>query len=393
MNKPTKPELDLLAARAKKSVWVDSDEQLAEIANYWKTQTVLAVDTEFCKTDTYYAIPGLIQIADDKACYLLDPKAIKDFSPMVEAFENPDILKVLHAPAEDLDLFHHCYGVKPSPIYDTQLGAAFLGLGQSMGLVRMLDHYLDVKMSKAETTSNWLRRPLSISQEHYAALDVTYLKTIYEIQAAQLAEQGKLDWVMAESAYLVKCSGDDHQPEFYPHLKYGNLSHWPLEKQLVLKQMLRLREKYARSADVPRTRVMKNDVLIAIIESWPTNMGELAAHQAFPRRILRLHGQAILKFFTRAKKHKGIEMHIWIPRPDDIAWRRRVTKKIKAYVRSVGEEIDVQPELLLKNKDIEGIFLTRAAIQRKEYRLVGGLPLWRRKLLSDRVIEIIETSR
>eukprot|EP01155_Anaeramoeba_flamelloides_P048825 Anaeramoba_flamelloidesc41233_g2_i3.p3 GENE.c41233_g2_i3~~c41233_g2_i3.p3 ORF type:complete len:204 (-),score=48.86 c41233_g2_i3:35-646(-) len=174
-----------LERQAATPVRINDDATLAEHAERWLAQPLLALDTEFMRTETFYPIPGLIQVADEQGCYLIDPLKVKDMAPLARVLAAPEVLKVVHAGSEDLELFRHSYGVLPSPLYDTQIGAAFVGWGFSMGLQRMVSEVLEVELGKGETTSDWLQRPLTPEQEHYAALDVAYLPALALLQREQ----------------------------------------------------------------------------------------------------------------------------------------------------------------------------------------------------------------
>ena len=171
-----------LEQAAASPVRIDDSATLANYCQQWLKQPLIALDTEFMRTETFYPIPGLIQVADEHQCYLIDPLQVDDMSPLVELLRAPEVLKVLHAGNEDIELFRHSYGVIPAPLFDTQIGAAFVGWGFSMGLQRLVAHALDVELGKGETTSDWLQRPLTPEQEHYAALDVAYLPVLALMQ-------------------------------------------------------------------------------------------------------------------------------------------------------------------------------------------------------------------
>jgi len=107
--------------------YIDSDEGLREFCAAVRNDRSCALDTEFVREKTYYPLLALIQIATDSRQACIDPLAVKDFSPLVELFENPDMVKILHASGQDLELFHHVFGAIPRPLFDTQIAAAVLG--------------------------------------------------------------------------------------------------------------------------------------------------------------------------------------------------------------------------------------------------------------------------
>src|SRR5690625_6556645 len=131
------------------------------------------------RSDTFYPIAGLLQIGDGTGCYLIDSLAIQDFEPLRQLLLNPAVTKVLHACSEDLEVYHHWLGLVLDPVFDTQLGAAFAGLGFSRGYAPLVKALLNIEIPKSETRSDWLQRPLAVAQLKYAALDVAHLLVVY----------------------------------------------------------------------------------------------------------------------------------------------------------------------------------------------------------------------
>ena len=156
-------------------VWIAQDDDLAQLCARLRQQAAIAVDTEFMRTDTFYPIAGLIQLGDGKTSYLIDPLAITDVAPLRELMLDEQVVKVLHACSEDLEVFECLLQVVPAPIFDTQIGAAFAGLGFSMGYANLVKTLLHTEIPKDETRSDWLQRPLSASQLKYAALDLSLI--------------------------------------------------------------------------------------------------------------------------------------------------------------------------------------------------------------------------
>ena len=159
---------------------------LPDLLTQWSKASHLAIDTEFIRTNTFLAKPGLIQIADQHGVYLIDPLAITDLSGLVSILENPDIIKVMHAMSEDVDLLFHSLGARINRVFDTQIAAAFAGIGASLGYQNLVMQVLNVTLDKGETRSDWLQRPLSDSQLSYAAMDVVYLMKLYEALTPKL---------------------------------------------------------------------------------------------------------------------------------------------------------------------------------------------------------------
>ena len=160
-------------------IWVDDKATLDSLCASWMQQARIAIDTEFMRSSTYYPHAGLIQVGDGKGCYLIDPLAIDDLSSLAVLMTHPATVKVIHSCSEDLEVFRFLLGVVPSPLMDTQIAAAYANMGFSLGYAALINDQLGIALDKGETRSDWMQRPLSQSQLHYAALDVAYLLIVY----------------------------------------------------------------------------------------------------------------------------------------------------------------------------------------------------------------------
>jgi len=83
-------------------------------------------------------------------------------------------------------------------IYDTQTAHALLGGTFSISYQDLVKDKLGLFVSKEETRTNWLKRPLTEAQLNYAASDVYYLIDLYCLQLEEFSEARKLEWLDEE---------------------------------------------------------------------------------------------------------------------------------------------------------------------------------------------------
>jgi ribonuclease D len=339
------------------------------------------------RTETFYPIPGLIQVADEQGCYLIDPLRVTDMSPLAEVLAAPGVLKVIHAGSEDLELFRHSYGVLPSPLYDTQIGAAFVGWGFSMGLQRMVSEVLEVELGKGETTSDWLQRPLTPEQEHYAALDVAYLPALALLQREQLAEQGRLEWAEEECAALADtvAAQDEQNPDAY-FQRFSQVWHFDDLHRAALRDLAAWRERTCRARDLSRNRLLRNQVLLEIAEKLPITEQQL--DRIIQRgRVVREFGGEILQVIAAAEASAQSNPPAEIDRPLHYVWNKRL-KQLRAIGRQAAEQHGILPEILLRKRDLDA--LIRSHDEFGHYRLPPSLSGWRKSLVGDALLARIE---
>ena len=174
----------------------------------------LALDTEFMRERTWYPQLALVQAADASGrIAIIDPLEAGTRDRLVALVGGADAL--MHSASEDLVAFRHALGVLPRSLYDTQIAAAFAGLGPGLGYSALVKALTGVELAKAETRSDWLKRPLSAQQLAYAADDVRHLHAMVDALDAKLTERGQRERALADMARMLEAAReerDDPQP-------------------------------------------------------------------------------------------------------------------------------------------------------------------------------------
>ena len=365
--------------------WIDSDKRLAELCQSFGEQAAIAIDTEFVRSHTFFPIAGLIQIADQYGIYLVDPLAIQKTEALARVFQNPNVVKVIHACPEDLEVFHRFTGVVPASIFDTQIAAAFAGFGSSIGYAKLVETITGVNIPKQETRSDWLQRPLSEAQLNYAALDVEHLLEIYTVLTQKLETQQRLDWVESDCELLTTHFGANNQIDgYFSRVK----SAWKLKpKQLaVLKVLCEWREREARALDVPRNRVLKDHTLLEIAMSLPKTLEQLSRIQDFWRKAFDQYGEQLLNLIKKRLNSAEPLPEVLDPPLDPKS--TALYKKVRAYVKDIAESLDIPPEWLARKKDIE--YLIRSEKKIGYYQLPETLLDWRKEIIGQPLLTYLE---
>lgn len=230
----------------------------------------VAIDTEFIRERTYYARLCLIQIeaVGHRAC--IDPLAIDDLSSFFTVMNNPKITKVLHAAHQDLEIMMQLSGAVPAPIFDTQVAASVLGIGDQMGYARLIEQMLNVSLSKTQSRTDWSRRPLKPAQLEYAIDDVRYLAKIYPQMLEQLESNNRLHWLQKDFAKAV----DFKTYEINAQLRWKKIRGNQVLKRpqlAVLRELATWREERAEKSDLPRKWVINDDILLDLARQQPSD--------------------------------------------------------------------------------------------------------------------------
>ena len=84
---------------------ITDDQSLAECIEAHRKQGLVAIDTEFRRRDTFHPQPALLQVCWNDTAYLIDPLAIDDPSPVADLMTSSSVMKLIHSPSEDLEVF------------------------------------------------------------------------------------------------------------------------------------------------------------------------------------------------------------------------------------------------------------------------------------------------
>jgi len=365
-------------------IYISTHADLKQVAVSCVDVSVVSLDTEFARFNTYYPMVGLVQLATDQHCFLIDPVAISNFEPLTEILTRPDLLKVVHAGSEDMEVFQYSLGVTPTPVFDTQIAAAVLGVGFSMSYQKLVAHYLNIDVPKEETRSDWLRRPLSASQLQYAALDVVYLYQVYFDQLSLLQALDRENWVLEESAKLNELLPTAVDPAD-SYLK-GKGLHVLNRRQLGCLQLLYAwRERLARSKNIPRNRIIDPKQLLCIVRLGLDSIQKLRAQSDLSSSQLRRYGAQILEVVQQSKNR----MESDLPRSlqaDSEPIDKKKLMLLKKTVDNRASELGISPELLSRRRDLESLLRTarRGAAELPEF-----MKGWREEVIGRTLLDAV----
>lgn len=357
--------------------WIDEPSQLEALVETLQPCNQLAVDTEFVRTNTYYSRPGLLQISGpDQQVYLVDPTAFShaQLQPLGEKLFAPNTELLMHSAGEDLDIFLGLWHQLPNNLFDTQIAASLVGYDRQMGLQRLLSEMIGVELSKEETRSDWLQRPLTEKQMHYAEADVKYLHQVADILREKLDQAGRMDWFVQECRQLVQKYGNK-TPDDQLYLGFGG--GWKLkpQQQAALRHLAQWREQTARDRNIPKTFIAKDANLYALVEKKPRSKGQLA-ELGFQGSQIRRYGDQLLLQLSA-----GLET----PIPETLIARpltkgqQKDYKALREVVSERAEALGVPADLLASKAQLVSYLKARFAnTLHSESPFAGG---WRESAL------------
>jgi ribonuclease D len=355
---------------------IETDAALVEVLDRHASDNFVAVDTEFRRRDTFFPQVALLQLCWKKDAYLIDPTRVFNLDPVVELLSNPQVIKLIHSPSEDLEVFDRWLQVLPSPLFDTQRALAVLGRGFGLGYRAMVEMFTGDAISKEETTSDWLKRPLTDRQLSYAALDVTYLRQIGEELYDACRENQRLSWVLEDTARL-KLGGRG------PAAKFKSAWKMSLREQAILSRLIDWREEEARRLDRPRSWVVPDKVLVMLAKRQPMHLAQLSSVDGLHDAIIRKRGKRIVEIVSGVIDNQT---------PHQAFWQSPLRSNHKQWASTLGEtvasraqELGVAPEVLYAGRDIERLIQATLEQQPIPKDLLG----WRDSVITQHLVDLL----
>ncbi|HYW59034.1 MAG TPA: ribonuclease D [Xanthobacteraceae bacterium] len=360
---------------------ITNTRDLAEACERLGRHPFVTVDTEFLRETTYYPLLCVVQMASAEESVVIDTLAEGlDLKPFYQLMADERVLKIFHAARQDIEIVWHQANLIPHPIFDTQVAAMVLGYGDSISYDQLVHRITGDTLDKSHRFTDWSRRPLSPAQIKYAISDVTHLRDVFAALSQDLARRGRSDWVGEEMEVLT--SPDTYRAD--PETAWERLrTRVRKPKELaVLMEVAAWREREAQTRDVPRGRVLKDEVLGEIAMQAPTTVERLAGLRSLPRGFERSKwGQDILQAVAR-----GLERDPkTIPRID----RQRggggngaaTVELLKVLLRMTSERHAVAAKVIATIDELERIAADDAAD-------VPALHGWRRELFGEKALAL-----
>ncbi len=370
--------------------YITNSAALEALCKQLRSSPRLALDTEFVGEDSFIPKLELIQVATSEIAAVIDFPAVQtngSLAPFWELICDPKVEKVVHAGRQDLDLFALHAGEIPKPFFDTQIAAAMLGFGAQVAYANLVQRIHGTKLDKAHTFTNWSARPLSTEQIAYAAEDVQFLLPIHTHLQKRLHALGRSEWVREEFSRLETVVGEKSKE---PLDRYQRIRGWDSLKPkqaTVLRDLAAWRETEARRRNVPRGRVLRDEVLLQLARHPPKSVDELRGLRGLHSAEIDRNGDQLIATITASL---ALPPSAWpeIPRerrpePESIG----LVELLQAVLKARATEAKIAPTLLATSSDLQ------ALVEAMEKKRTVDLPLlrgWRKQLVGELLTQILE---
>jgi len=355
--------------------WIDDAAGLDRLIGELADEPVYGLDTEFHRERTYFPHLALVQIAWSRGIAVVDPIAV-DVAPLARVLDGPGLM-ICHAAEQDLEVLRLACGTRPGRLFDTQVAAAFIGLGFA-ALARLVTAMTGATLAKGDRLTDWTRRPLDESQIAYAAADVEHLLELHEKLCARAAESGTLGWVEEECEVLRnRSTGTPEVETAWWRIKGSRTLRG--KSRGVAQEVAAWRERLAMARDIPPRFVLPDLAMAGIIQRPPRTREQLATVRGLEQRHVR--GATADEIFAAIERGLALDAgELRLPGrgepPLDDDAGPTVALGL-ALVAQIAAQRQMEPSLLATRADVQAI-----AAGRSSGRLATG---WRADLAGNAV--------
>jgi ribonuclease D len=354
------------------AIWIDKSAELPALARILEPQSSIGVDTEFLRERTFFPKLCLLQLSAAGQIWCVDTLRVGSLDPLMPALTAPGTRKLIHAARQDLEAVYLTSKQVLSPVFDTQIAAACIGLKPQVGYAELVKTLLNVTIPKGQTRTDWSKRPLTHEQLVYAADDVLYLGAIADELAGRLTELGREHWAREDCLELEdrRLYEPDDAYAWERLRGLGQLAAAPRARAKILAMW---REKLARERDLPRAWILSDAAIFSIAHAAPTDAAALDAVQPMNEKFaatlldaLRAAPGAPLSDLEPVQDSR--------PTPEQKALLDRLIKIVDAR----AAELQVSAEVLAPRGELKAL-----AMGRRDTHALKG---WRREEIGTRLL-------
>lgn len=363
---------------------ISTQREFNELVRKLASHPEIAVDCEFHGEGRYRPRLCLVQLGYSGEGVVVDPLCV-DLSPLREVLESESVVKLCHAPEQDIQLLAAATGGTIRNVFDTQIAAAFVGYGISESYATLVESICDVKLSKASRLTNWLARPLTLAQITYAVNDVRYLPQVAAALRNKLIMLDRFAWATtAMSDMVAKALAGRDRSRLY--LRIGPLKTLSSRQLAVLRELAVWRDRRAEETDRPPRSVVADEALLQIAVEPPGNAAELVKLRGCDK--IGKGAEGVMKAIEAGRSVSDADC------PPVVADRDERTDSVAAFLgtalRVRANQLQIAPLIIANREQIEALvtwYFAGRPEPAPEVVTTGG---WRRAAAGDLLLSCLE---
>lgn len=360
-------------------VLVDSQQGLERAASQLASCPRFYLDTEF-ESGRGATRLCLLQISSGTDIFLVDTLKLERLDALGAALARPHVEWVFHAGLQDLALIEQRLHVHaPRSLFDTQIAYALVSAESNVSLAYLRYQLLGSRSDKAHQADDWLARPLSESQLHYAAGDVYDLPAITELLLQRADAKDRRQLVFEASREALEPSREPPAPLTLENFRNA----WQLgpKSQAGLRFLIDWHN--ALSAE-QKLGAPDLKTLLALAARLPENAAALARIKGVSPGVLQRHGAQLASgMMTAAGQAAGTDFVPIEPPPYATFAEIRREAWLGLLRAEVCATLEVSPEQVLPQRVVREL---KARLQEERAgQLSDALRGYRKQLLGKAI--------
>ncbi len=356
---------------------ISTTEDLISLMERAHATDAVALDTEFVWERTYYPRLGLIQLAlSNEECFLIDPCAIDDLSPLGELLADSKVVKIFHDAPQDLSILRTATGADPKNIFDTKLAAGFAGLSSTLSLAVLIERLLDIKLEKTQTRTNWLKRPLDAEQEEYALDDVRYLRALRVLLLSRVLPD-TTKWLEEEMLRFDTPENYTGVSQSERYLKIKGAGKLNQRSLAILQNLVIWREGEAKKRNRPRGHIIKDAVLLTVARRQIEKKFQIQDCGEISGKSVESYGDAVMDIISTSLAQPtadcpGLVRHIKLNKSE-----KENMEKLNSFIVLKSDVHGIDPPLVGNKSELKELIKNPSSDTGRTRR---G---WRKEFLSE----------
>ena len=367
---------------------IDTQNKLENKYKTLKNEKKIAVDIEADSMHHFKEKICVIQIADSKGPFIIDPLIINNLSLLKPVFENFKITKVFHGADFDIRNFDRDYNIKINNLFDTEIASRFLGI-KERSLAALLKKYFNISIDKTLQKTDWSKRPFSNKMILYSLTDVQYLIELSEILKKELINIKRLEWAKEEFELQTKVRYENNNIPFF--LKFKGAGIMDRKTLGVLENLLKMRQKIAKQKNRPLFKIISSNSIAQLAYKKPISLNHLKKIKALSPIQIKMYGNECIKAITMGLEIKDKNLPLY-PQKKKPELNPNLPKRIKALKKmriKKSKETEIEPGFLINNNLIITI-ANKFPLNKEELIKIKEIKNWQEQILSKDIIQTMK---
>lgn len=323
--------------------------ELRQWVDRWRSEPLLAVDTESNSLFAYYERVCLVQLSTREQDFIIDPLEVDDMQPLGDLLADPQTEVVFHAAEYDVITLKRDFGFTFATIFDTMLAARICGW-KKIGLGNILEAQFGVRAEKKYQRANWTKRPLPPEQLRYAQMDTHFLLDLRDRLIAELERLGRLQEARETFAMLPDLPPAEHHFDPDGFWRIQKVRDLPRQQIAIARELYLVRDDIARRRDWPPFKIFSDQTLTKLAMLAPRRHEDLYGVKGLNARLVDREGDRLIEAVAAGQSAKPPQQpRRSRPANPDVQERYEALKtwrKERAQARGVESDVIIPRETM-----------------------------------------------